>query len=279
MDFLLGFAAALAVTWMIRRVLTRRKYLAACEYWIYLPEERMPAQDALMQAMLGAFWGERGSTLPALPVTPAEGRLLSDVRLHVGLVLRSKNPHVFRPDLFGDGVVPTPELLAALSNAKALAKIRYVSEVKLSDRSLLTLVPAMAGTMAHLAGSEAVFDAVSEHLQPASELSEALKDRKQLDTPEWNARILWCPHTEGGHAETRGLVKVGLPEIATHETPADARVLVCSVLEAVVAKVWEMEQLPPELEVDAFSDTFKVTLTAEGRGPFKARVHRVHTPG
>ena len=274
-DFVVGFAVALAISWLARRFMMRRRYLAACEYWIYLREEQMPAQDTVMQQLLGAFWGKRGAGLPALPITPVEGRLMSDIRLHISLVLRSKNPHVFRPDLFGDDVEPTAALLESLAQAKALAKIRYVSEVPLTDRSLLTVVPAMAGTVAHLAGAAAVFDAVSERLQPAQELFDALTDRKRLESSDCTARSLWRPQPAGAHAEPRGLVKVGLPEISTHDSPADARVLICSVLESVIIAVWDLDKLPAELDVVAFGDPFRVTLSSEGRGPYRARVHRI----
>lgn len=275
-DFLVGFAAALALMWLIRRYAYRRKYLAACEYWIYLPGESMPPQDEVMKSLLGTFWRERGPQPAAIPISPAEGRLLSDVRLHVALVLRSKNPHVFRPDLFGDTVVPTPSLLKALGNAKALAKVRYVSEIPLQDRAQLAFVPAMAGTVAHLGGAEAVFDVVGENLQPLEELENALRDRAVLDTPEWNARVVWIEGGEGGHAETRGLVKIGLGEISTHDAPSDHRVLVCQVMEAAVKELWKEGAIPSELTVEAFDDSFRILLTSEAHGPWRARIQRLH---
>lgn len=275
-DFLVGFAAALALMWLIRRYAVRRKYLAACEYWVYLPGDALPPQDEVMKRLLGAFWRERGPQPAAIPISPAEGRLLSDVRLHVALVLRSKNPHVFRPDLFGDTVVPTPNLLRALSGAKALAKVRFISETPLEDRAQLAFIPAMAGAMAHLGGAEAVFDVVGETLQPTSELEEALLDRSVLDTPEWNARVVWIEGPDGGHAETRGLVKIGLPEISTHDAPRDHRVLVCQVLEEAVKALWNATAMPQELTVEAFGDSFRLLLVQEPRGPCRARIQRLH---
>ncbi|MCB8933230.1 MAG: hypothetical protein M9921_09880 [Fimbriimonadaceae bacterium] len=278
-DFLVGFAAAIALMWLLRRFFVRRKYLAACEYWVYLPGETMPPQDEVMQRLLGSFWRERGSQPAAIPISAAEGRLLSDVRLHVALILRSKNPHVFRPDLFGDTVVPTPSLLRALANAKALAKVRFVSETPLQDRVQLAFIPAMAGTVAHLGGSEAVFDVVGETLQPVEALEDALQDRALLDTAEWNARVVWIEGTDGGHAETRGLVKIGLPEVSTHDAPNDHRVLVCQVMEAAVQELWKASAIPPELTVEAYGDSFRLLFAQEARGPCRVRIQRLHEAG
>ena len=116
------------------RLLKKPKYFACAEYFVYLPQEAMPDQDQLMDRVIkGGPYGQ--------PITSQEGILFSDIRLHLGLILRSKNPHVFRPDTFETHITPTQEILGELSNARAAVKVRYLSEEPLADKRHLQLLP------------------------------------------------------------------------------------------------------------------------------------------
>lgn len=267
MEFLIGFLAALVVVWVLRSAARRRSYLAACEYWVYLPGETLPPQDEVMTRML--------RDTPGAPIGPKEGRLFSDVRLHAALILRSKNPHVFRPDLFGEEVEPSKDLLTRLAEARSLAKVRFVSEQPLTDRLHLRFIPAMAGAMAHLGGGLVLFDAVCEKLLPAEELNAAIEGGADLEGADWQTRVLWRSTTDGGRAETRGLVKVGLREIVTNDAPADHQVLVTQVLEEVVRRLWTEGAFPPEMSVVCYDDEFKITFLKDSPGPVKVRIQRV----
>jgi hypothetical protein len=134
MPFFLGILLGIAVGYIFMVLRSKRlagKYLATAEYWVYLPSEKLPKQEDVMSLVLG------GNS----PIGPAEGLLLSDIRLHIALVLRSKNPHVFRPDLFDDHIEPTAELLKRMGESKSLAKIRYLSEDRLKSDAHLQLLP------------------------------------------------------------------------------------------------------------------------------------------
>src|SRR5471030_3227986 len=93
--FVLGLVIGYAILWRTHQT----GYLASAEYWVYLPEAEMPEQNLLLERIVGRNpYSKRGFT----PIGTEEGLILSDVRLHIAHVLRSKNPHVFRPDLFED---------------------------------------------------------------------------------------------------------------------------------------------------------------------------------
>jgi hypothetical protein len=247
------------------------KYLLACEYWVYLPTAKPPSQDELMTRLIRDN-PLRVNGQPA--IGPAEGLLFSDIRLHTALVLRSKNPHVFRPDLFETHVEPTAEDLANLSESPALQKVRYVSEEPLRDDRYLQLLPHMAVAVAELSGAKVVFDTVAEKLFNVAWLKQELEKTADATRPDLHLRVIWKTSDGGGHAETRGLVKIGLPEIATEPSNADQKVLLTTVLEEAATLVWEARSLPLKLFVEVYQDMFELHLTPTTKGPYKARVFR-----
>ena len=168
MPFLVGLFLGIALGYVVLVLISRRResrFLAVTEYWVYIPGEKLPKQDDIMSLVLG------GNS----PIGPQEGLLFSDIRLHVALVLRSKNPHVFRPDLFDDHIEPTPEILTALAESKALAKIRYLSEVRLKSDAHLQLLPYLAYAYCKLADGKAIYDVSAERLLTVPDLVQLLK--------------------------------------------------------------------------------------------------------
>ena len=97
----------------------QRSYFAATEYWVYIPGTELPEQQTIMHRMLAANpYGKPSDP----PLGPREGVIFSDVRLHIALVLRSKNPQAFRLDLFAEDVDTTPEQLESIALAGSLAR-------------------------------------------------------------------------------------------------------------------------------------------------------------
>ena len=253
---LLGLVIGIALGWGFVRARRLRKppYLLHLEYWVYLPGVALPPQDEIM-----------GGLVETRAIGPSEALLFSDVRLHVALVLRSKNAHVFRPDLLEPHVEATPEELATLAEARSFAKVRYISEEPVDDRRALVLLPQLARRLAEIGGGSLVYDPVGERLIAA----EALRD----GDPGPNVR--WIPEATGGTVRTYGLRKRGLPEIETAPLPADQRWIVAEVVEQVAREAWLTGALPPTAVARAFEDEFRVELEPEKDGRTRARVHRV----
>lgn len=240
------------------------KYFANTEYWVYLNGVKLPTQDDVMNLV---FTGRA--------VGPGEGLLFSDIRLHVGLALREKNPHIFRPDLFEDHIEPTAEILAALAEAKSLAKIRFTSEQPLKDARHVKLLPYMAYAYAKLGGSAVIYDASSEALMTVPQMMAKLKADPQASSAETHVRVVWKRSAFGGHAETRGLVKKGLPELVTEEVEADERVLVTNVLEEAARAIWADLRTPESVEVEGFGDKFRLELGQVLDGKSTVKILRI----
>ncbi|HWA82117.1 MAG TPA: hypothetical protein VG820_01685 [Fimbriimonadaceae bacterium] len=241
-----------------RRRKAQDRFLSTNEYWVYLPGDRMPDQNAVMTHVIGENRYKQGGRNP---ISPREGLLLSDIRLHMALVLRNKNPHVFRPDLFDDHVEPTADILSALADSQSLVKVRYVSEQPLKDRASIQLLPHLADAMAELGKGRVVYDCTMEVLISKEDLERTLAENLSLDLTDLQVRVVWRRADRGGWAETRGLRKIGLPELATEQMEADEQVLVTDVLAEAAKKLWEAGQLLPQVDVRLYEDDFRVIVS------------------
>ncbi len=214
-----------------------------------------------------------------LAVGKREGIIFSDIRLHVSLVLRSKNPHVFRPDLFKDSLEPSAEILSALAASKALIKVRYISEEPLTDDRHLQFMAHFAGAYLDLGEGLAVYDVVAETLRTAEEYRSVLECKMPATDFDGNVRIVWHKSLHSGYAETKGLLKKGIPELKTDDAYLDQQVLVSEVLEGAARKVWETSEMPQAVDVAAYEDSYKLEIFPTRAGPFRVRILRVMGAG
>lgn len=212
-------------------------------------------------------------------ITKREGILFSDVRLHIGLVLRSKNPHVFRPDLFRETVRPTAEVLSALAESRSLVKLRYISQEPLVDDRHLRFMAHLADAVADCASGAVIFDVVSDELRTAQEFKALLADDVNGARFEMHVQVIWLKHPHTGHGETRGLMKKGLPELKTDDAHLDHQVLVTEVLLDAARVLWNQGTVPTELDVCAYGDTFRVAIIPTKSGPYRVRIARIQETG
>lgn len=252
---LLGVLSAIVLVYVVLSRTHQSKYLALAEYWVYLPGDKMPLQDDIMSLMVQQNpYTRRGLS----PIGPKEGLVFSDIRLHIALVLRSKNPHIFRPDQFEEHIRTTPALLEALQNAKSLVKLRYVSDIPLEDKRHLQFLVHAADATAELGGGSVIFDVKAERLISREELRSELRENFNATECQLHTTILWRRSPRGGVAETRGLIKIGVTELRTGEMEPDERVIGTSVLTETLKCVWDCGALPESVEVNCYDDTFKV---------------------
>lgn len=277
---LIPFLIAIVLGALIGFYFTRRrekqgaKIITQAEYWVYLPGLEMPEQDAVMTRLITTNpHGKAGQS----PIGPKEGLLFSDIRLHVALVLRSKNPHVFRPDLFSETEADA-ESLAALSAAQSMVKLRYVSEEPLNDDRHMRFLPHLADAYAQVGKGVLIYDAMAEQLIKPNELFEMLSENPTISDPGLHFRVVWKRDGEGAYASTKGLIKKGLPELTSAMARPDNQLLITEVIQAVGEKVWQ-EGFAEEMRVTCFGDEF-IALAQPGKGtPRTLHIQRVRTAG
>lgn len=248
------------------------KYFAAVEFWVYLPHEEMPKQEAIMTSMIS----QNPHARPGFaPIGAKEGMVFSDIRLHVTQVLRRKNPHSFRPDLFEGDVDVSKETLAGLADAQCFVKVRYISEVPLSDSRHLTFMLHIADAYARLGNACAVYDAVSEVLLSPAEFAARISEHADTTRPELHVRVLWESNEGPGTAKTKGMVKAGLDELQTAAADSDMRQLVTEVLKEAAYAMWRVGDTKGRVVVEYFGDQFEVTPTPKRGGGSELQIVRV----
>jgi hypothetical protein len=231
------------------------KFLATAEYWVFLPTTDMPTQELAMDRMLNENpYRIRGRS----PIGKNEGLVFSDIRLHIALVLRSKNPHVFRRDLFAEADVQDPSCLAMLESVKSFVKLRYVSEEPLSDKRHLRFLAHAAVAYATIGNGVLVYDATAEKLQTADAFARDIEKDPDATASSLHVRTLWFNEVEGNRAETRGLAKIGLNELSTPRVRADERVLIGDVLAEASNRLWANAETPEVIELECFGDRFQL---------------------
>ena len=270
---LVGAVFGLVVGYLVLTRKPKHPYLAISEYWVYLPGDQMPPQDRLLDRIVG----KNPYRKPGVdPIGPAEGLVLSDVRLHIALVLRRKNPHVFRPDLFED-VDVQKEHLERLADSQSLVKLRYVSEEPLADKRHLQFLVHAADAMAELGDSKLIYDSTGRRLFLKEELEALLRENPDATRVPLHVRAIWKETAASCCAETRGLRKIGLNEIRTGAMEPDEKVLVTQLMELAVDELWATGTMPEDVEVEAYGDQFKLIFAPPVEEYVPARILRVQS--
>ncbi len=244
-----GVLLALFVVLFIRQLgIVRRfsKPVAACEYWVYAPDPQEPDRALLAQRLAGQATS-----------------LLADVRLRLTIARREHNPSVFRPDLFDEDVEPTAELLSRIAGSHGIVKVGYYGAAPNRDRRYLGFVPRLADALAELCGGGVVFDVVQERLYRAEEFHEMLAAQTDPAEPEAHMRVLWKNPSGEARAETRGLRKVGLPELRSDPVAADMKLLVTDLFERASRSLFDSATLPGTMELTMYEDRFLLRFRVE----------------
>lgn len=259
----LGLLLGLFFGILTYRIVTGRRRpdrLTLAEYWVYVEEPRVPKIEAVMTRMVS----ENPHTKPGSPcISNREGMLFTDLRLHYAAVLKSKNPHAFRPDLFSVSTEPTAEVLERLADCPGFLKCRYQCETLLKDQRHLTFLPHMADAFSDLAKGHVVYDPISEEIMTREEFKERISSAKNLESPLFHLRIVWERAEEGWRAVTKGLMKVGRSEWASSLQEQDQEVLVAGLFTKAAHQVFRKPETDWPLELEEYGDTF--ALSPSGR--------------
>jgi len=250
----------------------RSNYLALTEYWVYIPDERLPSQEAIMRLMAKESPFELDGRIP---ITPKEAILFSDVRLDMALVLRSKNPHVFRPDQFGEHIQMEPGLQSSLQSSNAMVKLRYASDRPLSNRIHLQFMTYLADAVAEIGHGSAIFDAKADMLMSRGTLRRLLYDNFDATVPDLHVHVVWKSTPQRGHVETKGLIKIGCAELKTKDVTNDQRIIATSIIGEAVRHIWESQTIPQTMDLEIYNDTFHLIFDPAKDSVAQVAIQRV----
>lgn len=270
MALLIPVVLALLAAWLVWRSRRSRspEFLAHAEYWVYLPEAKMPPQDAVMTRLVQ----ERPFGIRSIGAR--EALLFSDIRFHMALVRRERNPRQFRPDLFAERAEPTAAILEALARSQGLVAVRYVSEEPLRDDRHLRFLPHVAEAVATLGGGEIVYDVVSERFIEVESLRGQLGERDVAEF-DFQVEVDWRQQDGAGHARTYGMTKRGLPELVAEDLPPDHETLARALLAEAARSLWGVSgELPEHVDVEVFGEGFRLVLASRGREEVSVTIRR-----
>lgn len=237
---------------------------ADLEYWVFVPKAELPPQDQVMESLIAA---------PALE--PAHHLLLSDVRLHVGLATREKNALSFRPDVLGEGA---ETLMDRLADCQGFFRVRFLADKLGAERRHLVYLPYLAYAYGRLGGALVVADRAMGRAYSFEDFGTYLKDRKRPDRFADHVAVDWIPEEEGGHAQTRGMGKLGLPELLSPRVAKDEERIVTALLEEYAERLWRDGAVPDSREFEMFEDGFLVEPHGpQKRGVVSVRMRRTQT--
>lgn len=259
--------------WIRRFFGGKAKFHAHAEWWIYLPSLPPPEQNQAMAAMMQYRLPTSGKLAP---LTPGDGLIFSDVRLHIGLVLREKNPHVFRPDLLLKTVECSAAQLQALGLSSAVLVVRYVSDVPFNDPTFLRSLSYLVATYAKLSGAALIVDHEAEILWTTDTFQQALEEDPNATSRDLHVHTDWTPGDGGGTAQTIGMRKLGLPELMTPFSPSDHRAAIMEVLSLASEHIWNVQSWVPQIDLTAFVDQYRVALTPPKNGQTLCRIMRMN---
>jgi hypothetical protein len=250
----------------------KNKFLLSCEYWVYLPTEDMPPQEAIMKRMIGENPHSKHGTSP---IGAKQGLLFSDIRLTVTQVLRSKNPFVFRPDLFGEHSHPDAATLEALATSRSMVRVRYISEEPVPDERHLQFLPHFADAAAQIGNGTVVYDNTAQKLYLAEDFYKLLDENLDVTGPDVHLTVVWEKQHGLGFAETRGFIKKGMRDLVTGLVDIDQEVLVKEILMEAARVVWNEGQVPQDLDVECFDDIFRLHIDPQNGGKPLINIARV----
>lgn len=274
--FAVGLVVAIAIL-IFGAVSKHRKknsFLALCEYWVYIEGDAIPKQEVLMDRMISANPHNR----PGKPSIGArEGMLFTDIRLHVALAKKSKNPLVFRPDLFESDLEIDKVILDRLTAAQSLIKVRYISDIPLSDTRHLQFVPHMADAMSDLTNALLVYDVVTEQIYKAEAFTKTLADNNNAERSEAHVRVVWVTDQIEGTSfgVTKGLRKNGVTELKTDPVDTDKKTLVITILENVAKTILKGKKIEEPFEIKEFDDTYLIELLPESTDYTKVSIKKI----
>jgi len=223
-----------------------------CEYWVYFEGEKLPELEPLMDRMVRENpYNRKGRPM----IGGREGMLFTDIKLHMGLVKRAKNPKCFRPDLEDSDVIAAPATLALLAPTSAIARVRYISQIPLADRRHLQFMPHLAGAMLDMLDGAAVYDLVTKELYSAEKFGELLSSQASLERPDVQIRTAWILGEDGNQQiRTFGLPKIGILEHVSRPVPADQKTLVEDVFLEAMGLAWLNNSWPEEQTIIHLED-------------------------
>lgn len=269
--FLVIFLAVVFLVLFIFLRKRKRKHmppLVRSEYWIYTSAGNLPSDKELMERLLA----RNPHRIGGVPIGAKAGLTFSDIRFHIGFARREHNAMMFRPEILceTDAEIPS-DTPSVLEETNAAIRVTFVSENKpIEDTSYLQFVTHCVDALAELANAPLIYDVEAQKFWKREDLYDELQRNSRGDRFDLHVVIHWVETTDAGWAFTRGMAKVGVPDVEFGPVPLDHKTIALYLVEAAAKECWEKRN-SETMTVEGFGESFRIEF---GEAIPNSKTHR-----
>lgn len=253
------FIALVIIAWHFsrRRQAPPPRQRFRIEFWVFSREEQRPSDADIMKRISLAPFAKGG-------IRNEDARMIADIRFNIGRARRERNAMLFRPDVIGD---PDAELdsraLASVNEVDTIITVRFAADsVPVEPKRYLRLATYVVEAVCDLCKAVAVWDAVKQELFLPDALHDRLHENADGAAYEHHVDVRWGEIEGAGIAFTRGMEKIGLPDLAFDDQPLDQRTLATFLVGETAKTCWEKEALA-DSKFSGFGEEFAVEVGKE----------------
>ncbi|HWP30982.1 MAG TPA: hypothetical protein VNK96_04535 [Fimbriimonadales bacterium] len=251
-----------------RRKSKHQPPLVRSEYWIYTSAENLPSDKELMERLLARNPHRKGG----VPIGAKEGLTFSDIRFHIGFAKREQNAMMFRPEILceTDAEIPS-DIASVLEKTNAAIRVTFISEdTPIKDTSYLQFVTHCVDALAEITNAPLIYDVEAQKFWKREDLYNELQRNSRGDRFDLHVVIHWVETTDAGWAFTRGMAKVGLPDIEFGPVPLDHKTIALYLVEGAARECWKKPNLET-MTVEGFGESFRIEF---GEAIPNSKTHR-----
>jgi hypothetical protein len=256
---LVAFTALLGAGWYFskRRQGPAPRQRFRIEFWVFCEEDHRPTDADIMKRISASPFALGG-------IQNEDARMIADIRFNIGRARRDRNAMLFRPDVIGD---PDAEIdtdaLKALDAVDTLINVRFASDTPpVEPKRYLRLATYVVEAVADLCRGVAVWDAAKQELFAPGALRGKLEKNADGAAFEHHVDVRWGEVEGSGMAFTRGMEKIGLPDLSFDDQPLDQRTLATFIVQEAAKLCWEGGVLT-DSKFSGFGEEFSVEVGQE----------------
>lgn len=254
LGFALGVAIAMYFSRLRRPAVPRQRF--RIEFWIFSRSPDRPSDADIMKRISEAPFAKGG-------ITNEDARMVADIRFNIGRAVRQKNAMLFRPDVIGDPDAEIDEsLLPLINEVDTIVTVRFAADSRPPEpKRYLRLATYAVEAICDLATGVAIWDAVKQELLSPAALVRRLQENSDGAAYEHHVGIRWAETSAAGVSFTRGMEKIGLPDLTFEDQPLDQRTLATFLVEEAARKCWETGELA-DAKCEGYGEEFNVEVSS-----------------
>lgn len=268
----LTLAAVAALSWYLGRYIgfvrskgrLAKQQALVIEFWVYARSSQRPTQEDLTRALMGEGRARIGT---------AEALVFTDVRFHIGTVKREVNAMLFAPGalLEPDAVLPN-DIAERIGASQAVHTVRFVADpaiVTEREESALRLATWVAFAIAEVAEGTLIVDIETQSAYTPEQFRQAV-EQHGAGAFALHVATRWWDDEHVAYCFTRGLNKIGQPDIVAEDVPTDFQTLARHLVSEYAEQIWTKRDSSPAV-LEAFGSRF-LLFTQPADGPLS--LHR-----